>query len=197
MKLIKEVVDRIKVSEGLRLEAYPDPGSKDGKPVTIGYGTTRIDGKPVKLGTKITKEQAEKYLNADLAVFSKKVAEGIKVKVNENQFGALVSFAYNVGLGDPTDPNAPTGFLTSTLLRKLNAGDYASVPSELRRWNRNDGKVMQGLINRREDEIKLWNTPVKSTEKPVETVKEVVVDDGRENILIVLIKLLIKLFARK
>lgn len=174
MKLNQKTIDQIKKSEGLRLEAYPDPGSKDGKPVTIGYGTTRINGKPISLGTKITKAQAEAYLKADLEHFAKKVASGIKVKLNENQFGALVSFAYNVGLGDPSNPKAPVGFLTSTLLKKLNAGDFASVPKEMRRWNKNDGKVMQGLINRREDEIKLWLdgtapvvVPLEPTEKPV------------------------------
>lgn len=170
MKLNQKTIDRIKQSEGLRLEAYPDPGSKDGKPVTIGYGTTRINGKEIKLGTKITKAQAEAYLKADLEKFATKVAALIKVKLNENQFGALVSFAYNVGLG---------AFEKSTLLRKLNAGDFSSVPSELRRWNKNDGKVMQGLINRREDEIKLWLdgtapvvVPLEPTEKPAEDSKE-------------------------
>lgn len=170
MKLNQKTIDHIKKSEGLRLAAYPDPGSKDGKPVTIGYGTTRIDGKPISLGTKITKTQAEAYLRTDLGNFAGRVASLIKVKLNENQFGALVSFAYNVGIG---------AFESSTLLRKLNAGDFASVPSELRKWNKNDGKVMQGLINRREDEIKLWLdgtapvvVPVEPTEKPVEDTKE-------------------------
>jgi len=150
MKLTQAGIEEIKKSEGLRLEAYPDPGSRDGKPVTIGYGTTRINGKEIKLGTKITKGQAEEYLNADLAVFAKKVASLIKVKLNDNQFSALVSFAYNIGLD---------AFAKSTLLRLLNAGDYSSVPAQLRRWNKNDGKVMQGLINRRESEIKLWLKP--------------------------------------
>lgn len=162
MKLNQKTIDHIKASEGLRLEAYPDPGSKDGKPVTIGYGTTRIDGKPIKLGTKITKAQAEQYLRADLEKFADGVAALIKVKLNANQFGALVSFAYNVGL---------EAFKNSTLLRLLNAGDYKSVPDQLRRWNKNDGKVMKGLTNRREAEIVLWNTAggaLEASGKPVQ-----------------------------
>ena len=187
MKLTQKAIDHIKSSEGLRLEAYPDPGSSDGLPVTIGYGTTKIDGKAIKLGTKITKEQAEAYLRADLEAFAARVASLIKVKLTNNQFGALVSFAYNIGLG---------AFEKSTLLRLLNAGDYKSVPAQLRRWNKNDGKVMQGLINRREKEIELWSdatTPLESTEKPVDGRNDSQATDGRENIFIVLLRLLIKL----
>lgn len=189
MKLNQKTIDQIKKSEGLRLEAYPDPGSKNGLPVTIGYGTTRINGKPVSLGTKITKAQAESYLKADLQKFADKVAALIKVRLNKNQFGALVSFAYNIGLG---------AFERSTLLRLLNAGDYNSVPAQMRRWNKNDGKVMQGLVNRREDEIKLWltpavETPLESTEKPADGHKDNQATDGRENIFIVLLRLLVRL----
>lgn len=164
------VIDEIKRSEGLRLEAYPDPGSKDGKPVTIGYGTTRINGKPISLGTKITKQQAEAYLQKDIENFAEQVSALIKVPLNEYQFGALVSLAYNIGIN---------AFKGSTLLRKLNAGDYAAVPNEFRKWKYNDGKIMQGLINRREREIELWSkgitvvvVPQEPTEKPAEETKE-------------------------
>lgn len=173
MKVNQLTIEHIKQSEGLRLEAYPDPGSKDGKPVTIGYGTTRINGKAIDLGTKITRQQAEAYLKEDIEKFADGVLGLIKVRLTTNQFGALVSFAYNIGLG---------AFQKSTLLRKLNLGDLASVPSEMRRWNKNDGKVMQGLINRREKEIALWNTvdknfidptiPLEPAEKPVEKKEE-------------------------
>lgn len=147
MKLTQTAIDEIKQSEGLVLKAYPDPGSVDGLPVTIGYGTTRIDGKAIKLGTVITKDQAEKYLIGDLTVFAAKVAQLIKVPISDAQFGALVSLAYNIGID---------AFAKSTLLRILNAGDYAGVPAQFRRWNKNDGKIMQGLINRREREIAMW-----------------------------------------
>lgn len=190
MKLNQKTIDQIKKSEGLRLEAYPDPGSKNGLPVTIGYGTTRINGKPVSRNLKITEKQAEEYLRVDLEKFADGVRKLIKVKLNDNQFGALVSFAYNIGL---------EAFANSTLLRLLNAGDYSSVPAQMRRWNKNDGKVMQGLINRREDEIKLWftpsTTPLESTEKPADGRKDNQATDGRESIFIVLLRLLIKLLT--
>lgn len=150
MSLNQLTINHIKESEGLRLKAYPDPGSIDGKPVTIGYGTTRINGKPIQLGTVITEAQAEQYLKADLEDFTQRVLKLINVKVNDNQLGALVSFSYNIGIA---------AFASSTLLRLLNQGDYKSVPTQMRRWNKNDGKVMQGLVNRREKEITLWNTP--------------------------------------
>lgn len=151
MKITDETMRLIRDYEGMKLTAYKDPGSKNGLPITIGYGTTKIDGKDIKLGTKITKEQADEYFKKDIEKFAEGVRSRVKVKLNDNQFGALVSFSYNVGLG---------AFGSSTLLKKLNAGDFKSVPSELRKWNKNDGKVMQGLINRREKEIKLWETPV-------------------------------------
>lgn len=146
-KLTQAVIEEIKVSEGLRLKAYPDPGSKDGLPTTIGYGTTRINGKTVSPTAVITKEQAEQYLIADLTVFASKVYALLRVKVTDAQFGALVSLAYNIGLGN---------FEKSTLLRILNAGDFKGVPAQFRRFKYNDGKVMQGLVNRREREIKMW-----------------------------------------
>lgn len=190
MRLNQATINRIKQSEGLRLVAYPDPGSKDGLPITIGYGTTRINGNPVPRNLKITEKQAEEYLRNDLEKFADGVRKLIKVRLNDNQFGALVSFAYNIGL---------EAFKKSTLLRLLNTGDYNSVPAQMRRWNKNDGKVMQGLINRREDEIKLWltpsTTPLESTEKSTDGRKDNQATDGRENIFIVLLRLLIKLLT--
>jgi lysozyme len=189
MKLNQATINRIKQSEGLRLAAYPDPGSKDGLPITIGYGTTRIDGKPVPRNLKITEQQAEQYLRVDLEKFADGVRKLIKVKLNNNQFGALVSFAYNIGL---------EAFKNSTLLRLLNSGDYSSVPAQMRRWNKNDGKVMKGLINRREDEIKLWltpssATPLESTGEPADGRKDTQAGEDRENIFIVLLRLVVKL----
>lgn len=172
-------IEHIKASEGLRLKAYPDPGSKDGKPVTIGYGTTRINGKPINLGTTITEAQAEQYLKLDLEEFAKKVKALIKVTLNSNQFGALVSFAYNVGLN---------AFANSTLLKVINAGNFDRVPEQFRRWVYNDGKYMKGLANRREKEISLWNAQVKDNE-PVSTVKY-------RSLFEILISLFRKLFTR-
>lgn len=186
MKLNQKTIDHIKSSEGLRLEAYPDPGSSNGLPVTIGYGTTRINGQPIKLETKITKAQAELYLKADLEVFADKVRKLIKVRLNDDQFGALVSFAYNIGIG---------AFQNSTLLRLLNTGDFKSVPDQLRRWNKNDGKVMKGLTNRREKEIVLW---LGGTEKPVQGDKPSEPSKGSSRSLLALLVALLKLlFGRK
>ena len=145
--ITRETIEHIKSSEGLVLTAYPDPGSKDGNPWTIGYGTTRINGKAVPKGLKITKEQAEQYLINDLKDFAKKIDNVIDVPLNDNQYGALLSFSYNVGF------HAFTG---STLLRNLNKKDYNSVPAQMMRWNKNDGKVMTGLTNRRKAEVALW-----------------------------------------
>lgn len=192
MKLNQKTIDHIKKSEGLRLEAYPDPGSKDGLPVTIGYGTTKINGKPIKLGTKITKTQADEYFAIDIQNFANKVNALLKVGVTENQFGALVSFAYNIGLD---------AFENSTLLRLLNAGDYKSVPAQMRRWNKNDGKVMQGLINRREAEIILWNdssTPLEPSTDVQDGSKPSKTGNGSLGIVIALLAALIAfLFGKK
>lgn len=197
-KLTQAAINEIKNSEGLVLKAYTDPGSKNGLPITIGYGTTKIGGKSIKLGTVITKQQAEQYLINDLIAFANKVAVGIKVPVSDAQFGALVSLAYNIGLGDPTNPKAPIGFLTSTLLRKLNVGDYKAVPAQFRVWNKNDGKVMKGLVDRREREIKMWlgaSTEVTDSPKPVPSYPPS--PEKPKGLLELLIELILKLFGRK
>lgn len=143
----RETIEHVKRWEGLKLTAYPDPGSSNGEPITIGYGHTSDGFMKVQRGLTITPAQAEAALEYDLNETAAKVDELVKVELTDNQFGALVSFAFNVGTG---------AFAKSTLLKKLNKGDYASVPSELARWTRNDGKVMQGLVNRRAAEAGLW-----------------------------------------
>lgn len=142
-KVNAETLDHIKRFEGLRLTAYPDPGSRDGTPWTIGYGSTT----GVRKGMTITQAEADRRLVADLATAEAAVDRLVKVPLTDNQFGALVSFTFNVGVG---------AFECSTLLKKLNAQQYDAVPAELARWNKNDGKVMQGLTNRRAAEAGLW-----------------------------------------
>lgn len=146
-KINRETLDHVKRWEGLRLTAYPDPGSRNGEPWTIGYGHTSDGFLKVYRGQTISTQQAEDALEYDLNETAAKVDQLVKVNLTDNQFGALVSFAFNVGVG---------AFAKSTLLRKLNAGDYDSVPAELARWNKNDGKVMRGLSNRRAAEAGLW-----------------------------------------
>lgn len=147
MRINQETIEHLKASEGLRLKAYPDPAT-GGEPWTIGYGHTSRAGPPrVTPGMVITREQAEQILRADIEKFAAGVASVIKVPVNENQFGALVSFAFNVGLGN---------LKKSTLLKKLNAGNYAGAAEEFLKWTKAAGKVMPGLVTRRRGERALF-----------------------------------------
>lgn len=133
-------------AEGLRLESYPDPGGV----WTIGWGTTRINGKAVQPDMVITKEQADSYFNHDIAIVEKEVSKLVKVPLTDNQFSSLVSFVYNIGSAQ---------FRTSTLLRKLNQGDYDGAANEFGRWIYDNRKVLNGLITRREHERDLFLTP--------------------------------------
>lgn len=137
-------VSKIKQWEGLRLNSYQDSGGV----WTIGYGHTSDTTFRVGPGQTITEEKATELLRQDLREAEETVDRAVKVTLNDNQFGALVSFTLNVGVD---------AFKKSTLLKKLNAGDYAAVPSELRRWNKDNGVVVEGLVNRRAAEIALWN----------------------------------------
>jgi lysozyme len=136
----------IRQAEGLRLRAYPDPGT-GGDPWTIGIGTTRYpDGRKVRRGDTCTPQQADEYLAHDLRGFERDVAAMVTVPLTSNQFSALVSFAYNVG----------SALRNSTLLRLLNAGDYAGAANQFLRWNRAAGRVLPGLVRRRAAERDLF-----------------------------------------
>lgn len=128
--------------EQCRLEAYPDPGSKDGRPWTIGWGHT---GPEVVKGLKWTQAQADAAFEKDLLKFEARVARLVKVPLAQGQYDALVLFDYNTG-----------ALHSSTLLKLLNAGDYIGAQGQFERWNKNDGKVMRGLIRRRAAETALW-----------------------------------------
>ena len=145
MKLNKAGADLIKSFEGLRLDAYL---CSAGKP-TVGFGSTFFeDGTPVKLGDKITKERADSLFEKISDSFAAKVKNCIQKDINENQFAALVSFAYNVGIGN---------LKSSTLLKKVNANPMdASIRNEFLKWNRASGKVLAGLTRRREAEANLY-----------------------------------------
>lgn len=128
--------------EGKRLSAYKDVAGI----WTIGFGHTDAAGPPkVTPGMSITGKQAEEILRADIAKFEARVERLVKVPLTDNQFAALVSFDFNTG-----------ALHKSTLLKKLNAGDYASVPAELMKWVNAGGKKVQGLANRRASEAGLW-----------------------------------------
>ena len=141
----KAGLDLITAFEGLELQAYPDPGT-GGAPWTIGYGHTGAD---VYKGLVITEAQADDLLAADLRKFEDAVFRLVGDHATDNQFAALVSFAYNVGPGEG-------GLKTSTLLRKHNSGDYAGARAEFARWNKAAGRVMAGLSRRRAAEAKLY-----------------------------------------
>jgi lysozyme len=125
---------------------------------TMGYGHT---GKDVKLGMTITPAIADALLAEDLVIPQATVARNVTVPINDNQFSALVCFAFNEGSGS---------FLSSTLLKNLNAGWYGSVPAQLARWNKAkvDGveRVSSGLTRRRAAESALWNTPCATGAEP-------------------------------
>jgi len=135
----QEGLNLIKQWEGLHLEAYLCPA----KVWTIGYGHTLT----AKSGMSISEAEAFNLLRGDLARFQRCVEDAVQVTLNDNQFAALVSFCFNVGEG---------AFRGSTLLKKLNAGNFDAVPSELARWNKVGKNVSAGLVNRRAAEAGLW-----------------------------------------
>ena len=144
MNTSKAGLDLIKQFEGLRLKAYKCPADV----WTIGYGHTSAAGQPaVKSGMSITEAQANKILAADLGQYEDAINNSVKVDLTQNQFDALVSFVYNVGIG---------AFQKSTLLKKLNAGQYDAVPGELMKWTKGGGKELPGLVRRRRAEAALW-----------------------------------------
>ncbi len=146
MRTSQNGINLIKKYEGCRLAAYKCPAGR----WTIGYGHTS----GVKAGQKITQKQAENYLKSDLKEYEKGVEKAVKVTLNQNQFDALISFTYNCGIG---------ALISSTLLKKLNAGDYKGASKEFLKWNKSNGRVLNGLKRRRNAERALFDKiPVKT-----------------------------------
>lgn len=119
---------------------------KGGKPrgtLTIGYGHTRP---PMWQGLRITEEKALVLLESDLAPAEAMVIKLVKPALTQGQYDALVSFVFNTGRLSGT-----------TLLRKLNAKDYAGARAEFAKWNRSKGKMLLGLVRRRAAEVALWD----------------------------------------
>ena len=141
--------------EGLKTSSYLDSG---GVPtIGIGHALTRSErtsgkiilGKePCAYRDGLTEAQCWTLLEQDMASAEDTVNTAVTVSLTQHQFDALVSFCFNVGIG---------AFLASTLLRLLNQGQYVDVPAQLQRWNRDNGRIVQGLTNRRAQEIVLWN----------------------------------------
>ncbi|HBE6752504.1 TPA: lysozyme [Escherichia coli] len=144
MQTSEKGIALIKQFEGCKLTAYQDSVGV----WTIGYGWTQpVDGKPIRAGMTIKQETAERLLKTGLVSYESDVSRLVKVGLTQGQFDALVSFTYNLGA---------RSLSSSTLLRKLNAGDYAGAADEFLRWNKAGGKVLNGLTRRREAERALF-----------------------------------------
>ena len=144
MSVSNKGVDLICEFEGKRLAAYDD-----GVGVwTIGFGTIKYpNGVRVKKGDTCTLDQAKEYMRHDLIEFEHTVNSSVKVPLNQNQFDALVSLAYNIG---------SNAFKSSTLVKKLNTGDIRGAADQFDVWVNAGGKRMQGLVNRRDREKLLF-----------------------------------------
>lgn len=155
MQMSEHGLDLIKQWEGFKPDVYKDSA---GLPtIGVGHLITKseqssgnivIGGVPVQYANGLTDQQVLDLLSQDVQPAEQAVNNGVKVALDQNQFDALVSFTFNVGVG---------AFTGSTLLKVLNQSQYDGVPDQLRRWNKAGGKVVQGLVNRRENEVKLWN----------------------------------------
>jgi len=146
MNISNRAIDLVKTCEGCVLHAYPDPGT-GGDPWTIGVGHT---GPEVHAGLVITQEQADADLAADMQTAAHGVNDAVSVTLTQNQFDALVSFVFNIGLRN---------FQNSTLLRLLNGGNYAAAADQFPVWNKGGGGVLPGLVKRRAMERALFLTP--------------------------------------
>lgn len=172
----------VRDSEALRLFAYPDPASQlanatpreawgfkrapeilaglplhiqtlPGNPWSIGYGLTRYpDGRPVLPSDTCTKDEAEVWLRVVVSRFERAVADSVLKPINQPMFDAMVNLAYNIGA---------EGFRSSTLVRKLNAGDYIGAQAEFGRWVRAGGQVIGGLVKRRALEQAWFNDGIR------------------------------------
>lgn len=175
----QDTIDLIKKFEGCRLTAYIDPVGV----WTIGYGHTA----GVVPGMTITQKMADDILKEDLELFSANVKKVVTVTLNDNQLGALTSFAYNVGIGN---------LKSSTLLRLLNMGKYEEAADEFKKWVKAGGKVLNGLVKRRDAEKELFMKGYNMVQtfslkkdgntliSPNFKVKEFACKDGSDTILI-------------
>jgi lysozyme len=141
-ELNKTSLSLIESFEGLKLTAYQDSVGV----WTIGWGHT----KGVKRGQKITREEAEEFLREDLAEAAHGVEKAIKVDIGDNEFGACVSLAFNIGVG---------AFAGSSIVRYINRNQFDRAADAFLNWNHAGGEVVKGLTRRRQAERKLFLTP--------------------------------------
>lgn len=176
MKTTKEGIELIKKFEGYRKSTYLDPVNIP----TIGYGTTNPE--VAFMGNTITKEEAEQWLRDDLEDAEDAVLRHVKVPLSPEQFSALVSFVFNVG---PGRKGVKDGFAVlkgggpSSMLVKLNRRDYEGAALEFNKWVRAGGKVLKGLVIRRNAEQALF---LKGTNKPKKDEPEPIPDPLESNV---------------
>jgi lysozyme len=158
MNINQATIDLVKRWEGFRAEAYLCPAGV----WTIGYGITAGAGIGVnpKPGDRVTREQADQHLRAALDRFARQIRPLITAPINDNEFGAFLSLAYNIGVG---------GFGRSSALRHFNAGDKAKAAAAIKLWNKatvgGKRQVLQGLVNRRAEEVVLFQTPASAPQR--------------------------------
>lgn len=143
MQISHNGLEFVKGNEGYRAQAYLDGGGV----WTIGYGTTRINGKPVEAGMTCTEQEATQWLLSDLADTQTAINQLVNVPLTQGAYDALCDFVYNVGI---------TAFKNSTMLKKLDAKDYSGAALEFIRWKYDNGKVVEGLLNRRKREQEMF-----------------------------------------
>ena len=139
MKISQEGLSLIKKFEGCELEAYKCAAGV----WTIGYGST----KGVKEGDTLTKEETDNLLLHEMDEYEGYVLEAVEMPLSQHQFDAIVSWTFNLG---------PSNLKASTMLKVLNKGEYEDVPAQIKRWNKAGGKVLEGLVRRREAEALLF-----------------------------------------
>lgn len=159
MKINQSTIDLVKRWEGFSAEAYLCPAGV----WTIGYGITEKAGIGIAPGPgmRVTPDEAERHLHSALDLTAARIRPMITAPATENEFGAFVSLAYNIGAG---------AFRRSSALRHFNAGDKVAATAAIRLWNKasveGQRRVLRGLVNRREDEVRLFLTPVPAAPDP-------------------------------
>lgn len=149
LHITKDGQDIIKEFESLVLESYVDTKDKHGEPIyAVGWGHTGlVDGKKIEKGLKITEEKAQQLFMEDIAEFERKVKHYVTVPLNQHQFDALVSMAYNVRTAN---------FVQMVEQSELNKGIYDKVPDAMMHYNVSGGRILKGLTRRRKMEANLW-----------------------------------------
>ena len=142
-----KAVDLGEEFEGFRSEPYQDSGGV----WTIGFGSTRDgDSRPVTASTPpVTMDEAQALAKRDLTWAAREVTNDVTVQLTDNQVAAIEDLIYNIGSGN---------FRSSTLLRKLNAGDFDGAAAEFDKWDHAAGQVLAGLLRRRQAETDLFQS---------------------------------------